>query len=182
MAFFTLFSHLPHYFRSIKQPGIQTQIRWLFWDSSLWSPWSTSSLNKVIIPCLNTLSQTHWPVVQEARVSLDSVTLSLPSHQVRILGIILTLLPMPHTHSFNKESTQAVLETRTQERWIGWPAVFVCLSVRGFLGCETSSVKTRGVLSSPGKKGITEHRDEERNREERTPRKREGNSVCETIE
>ena len=49
--------------------------------------------------------------------------------------------------------------------------------MRGFLGCETSSVKTRGVLSSPGKKGITEHMDEERNWEERTPRKREGNSV-----
>jgi len=54
--------------------------------------------------------------------------------------------------------------------------------VRGFLGRETSSVKTRGVLSSPGKKGIGEHRDEERKLEERTPRKREGNSVCKMIE
>ena len=54
--------------------------------------------------------------------------------------------------------------------------------MRGFLGCETARVKTRGVLSSPGKKGIGEHRDEERNLGERTPRKREGNSVCKTID
>ena len=41
---------------SIKEPGIQIPIRWLFWDISLLSSQSARFPNKVIILCLNTLS------------------------------------------------------------------------------------------------------------------------------
>ena len=41
---------------SIKETGIQTLIRWLFWDISRPSSWSASFPRKVIIACLDTSS------------------------------------------------------------------------------------------------------------------------------
>ena len=73
MVFFILFPHLPH-LRSIKEPGIQTLTRWLFWDVSLLSSQSAGFLNKVIFLAstsrlLDSLAS-HAP----SRASLDSVT------------------------------------------------------------------------------------------------------------
>ena len=73
MVFFTLFPHLPH-LRSIKEPGIQTLTRCLFWDVSLLSSQSAGFLNKVIFLAstsrlLDSLAS-HAP----SRASLDSVT------------------------------------------------------------------------------------------------------------
>ena len=59
---------------SIKETGIQTPIRWLFWDISLPSSQSTGFSNKVIICCLNTLSTDLLAYHAVSRVNLDSVT------------------------------------------------------------------------------------------------------------
>ena len=48
-----------------KKPGIQTPMRWLFWDISLLPSQSASFLNS-LIPCLSTSSLIHWPVVRWA--------------------------------------------------------------------------------------------------------------------
>ena len=50
---------------SIEEPGIQTWTRWLFWDISLPSS-PSASFPKSHIPCLNTLSPIHWPVMKQA--------------------------------------------------------------------------------------------------------------------
>ena len=51
---------------SIKEPGIQTQTRWLFWDISLPSSWSAGFLNKVIFLASAHCLLFYWPVVQQA--------------------------------------------------------------------------------------------------------------------
>ena len=51
---------------SIKQPGIQTPIRWLFWGSSLPSSWSAGSLIKISSLPQHLVSQIHWPVMRQA--------------------------------------------------------------------------------------------------------------------
>ena len=51
MAFLLCFLTSPHFW-SIKEPGIQTQIRWLFWGASVPSSWSAGSWFKSL-PCLN---------------------------------------------------------------------------------------------------------------------------------
>ena len=59
---------------SIKEPGIQTLIRSLFWDASL--PFSRSACSQIKVSSLprHLASPIHWPA--ESRVSLDSVTSS----------------------------------------------------------------------------------------------------------
>ena len=47
----------------IKEPGIQTQIRWLFWGTSLPSSRSASSPIKVSSLPQHLKSWVHWPVV-----------------------------------------------------------------------------------------------------------------------
>ena len=53
---FSFISSSPSPLCAIKETGIQTPIRWLFWDINLPSSWSTSFLNKVVFlastPCL----------------------------------------------------------------------------------------------------------------------------------
>ena len=62
MVFFTLHPHFPHRC-SIKEPGIQTLIRWLFWDISLPSSGSAGFLNKVIFLASTPHLSVNWPVV-----------------------------------------------------------------------------------------------------------------------
>ena len=51
---------------SIKQPGFQTPIRWLFWGASLPSSWSAGSLIKVSSLPQHLVSQVHWPFMRQA--------------------------------------------------------------------------------------------------------------------
>ena len=80
MAFFTLFP-CPHpKLWSTKELGIQTPIRWLFWDISLPSSWSAGFPNKVVLlasrPCLLHL----LACCAGSRTSLDLITcLPVPS-------------------------------------------------------------------------------------------------------
>ena len=49
---------------SIKESGIQTQARWLFWDISLSSSWSATFPNKVVFLVSTPHVLVNWPVVQ----------------------------------------------------------------------------------------------------------------------
>ena len=51
---------------SIKEPGIQTPIRWLFWGASLPSSRSVGSPIKVSSLARHLVSRIHWPVVRRA--------------------------------------------------------------------------------------------------------------------
>ena len=51
---------------SIKQPGIQTPIRWLFWGASLPSSRSAGSLIKVSSLPQHLVSWVHWPIMRQA--------------------------------------------------------------------------------------------------------------------
>ena len=62
MVFFTLHHHFPHHC-SIKEPGIQTLIRWLFQDISLPSSGSAGFLNKVTFLAPTPHLSVNWPVV-----------------------------------------------------------------------------------------------------------------------
>ena len=66
-SLFCLLTFIPRGFSlwSIKEPGIQTRTRWLFWDISLPSPLS-ASFPKSHSPCLNTSSPIYWPVMRQA--------------------------------------------------------------------------------------------------------------------
>ena len=59
---------------SIKEPGIQTRTRWLFWDISLPSFWSAGFLNKVILLALTPCLQDLLAYFAVSRISLDLVT------------------------------------------------------------------------------------------------------------
>ena len=56
---FTLLPHHRSLSDSIKETGIQTQIRWFFRDTSLPSSQSAGFPNKVVFLCLNTSSPIH---------------------------------------------------------------------------------------------------------------------------
>ena len=51
---------------SIKESGIQTPLRWLFWGTSLLSSCCAGFLVKVFPLPQPLISQIHWPVVQQA--------------------------------------------------------------------------------------------------------------------
>ena len=59
----TLAPHCFFFFCSVKEPGIQTPIRWLFWGTSLPSSWSASSLTKVSSLPQHVICWIHWPIV-----------------------------------------------------------------------------------------------------------------------
>ena len=58
---------------SIKEPGIQTPVKWLFWDISLPPSQSTRFPNKVAISCFNTTSVRLIGIVKASSMSLNSV-------------------------------------------------------------------------------------------------------------
>ena len=59
---FDFSSSLPLSLCSIKEPGIQTPIRWLFWGASLPSSQSDGSLNKGSSLPQPLISQIYWPI------------------------------------------------------------------------------------------------------------------------
>ena len=63
---FDFSSSLPLSLCSIKEPGIQTPIRWLFWGASLPSSRSVGSPIKVSSLARHLVSRIHWPIRQWA--------------------------------------------------------------------------------------------------------------------
>ena len=87
-----LFTWLPHYYSlsilpfdfssslllslwSIKEPGIQTPIRWLFWGTSLPSSLSAPFWIKLFSLLQYLISQIHWPVLWRAEWPWTWVTI-----------------------------------------------------------------------------------------------------------
>lgn len=62
-CFLTSLGPLNLHLWSIKEPGIQALTRWLFWGTSLPSPWSAGSLIQVSFLFQPLVSRNHWPVV-----------------------------------------------------------------------------------------------------------------------
>ena len=75
--------HHPHLW-SIKEPGIQTHIRWLFHDISLPSSWSASFLNKVIFFASTPRLWDSLACCVASRASLDSATKCLPQESGQV--------------------------------------------------------------------------------------------------
>ena len=59
-----LTSPAPHF--SIKEPGIQTPTKWLYWDISLPSSWAASSPNKLKFLASTPLLSVNWSFMKQA--------------------------------------------------------------------------------------------------------------------
>ena len=156
--------HRPHLW-SIKEPGIQTHIRWLFHDISLPSSWSASFLNKVIFLASTPRLWNSLACCVASRASLDSVTKCLPqeSGQVDhpgtqvIQGPRLEVLwpPLGHGHHLQTESWVGAGVGPSQQEWHDEAgASLLCgLGIEGHVSSLTAHCRELKFAAAPAHEG-----------------------------
>ena len=109
LLYFFTFAHL----RSVKEPGIQTQVRWLLWDICLTSFRSAGFLNKVIFLASTAHSSDLLACHAASRASLDLVTKWSTS---------LKYLPLIHicSSSFVRRWMQSTPTLSYTQKWDGF--------------------------------------------------------------
>ena len=112
LLFLLYFLTSPH-FCSVKEPGIQTQARWLFWDICLPSSRSAGFLDKVIFLASTAHSSDLLACHAASRASLDLVTK---------WSTTLKYLPLTHVYSgsFVRRQMQSTHMFSYTRKWDGF--------------------------------------------------------------